>query len=178
MNQQKKGVSIFVRLLLSFLGVVILVSSTLTIVFYVYDKHSLKKHINEQIQQQFEAIDFHLRFEMQEKLLNDLRLLSSNPTLDDFIMSSDLEKDIHGRTLERLFHESLKYIHSYDSISFVDARGKEKIKVGRNGRVRTYRDVSGSDLIREDKKRTAGKHSRRGAFAECRGAGHFPHRYS
>jgi PAS domain S-box-containing protein len=147
MNQQKKGVSIFIRLLLSFLGVVILVSSTLTTVFYVYDKHSLKKHTVEQIQQQFEAVDFHLRFEMQEKLLNDLRLLSSNPTLDDFIMSNEPEKDIHGRALERLFLESLKYIRSYDSISFVDAHGKEKVKVGRNGRVSTYRDVSGSALF-------------------------------
>lgn len=144
MNQRKKGVSIFIRLLLSFLGVVILVSTTLTTVFYIYDKHALKKRAIDQIQQQFAAIDFHLRFEMQEKLLNDLRLLSSNPSLDDFLMSSELEQDIHGRALERLFFESLKYIRSYDSISFIDAGGKEKVKVGRSGRVKTQRDASSS----------------------------------
>jgi PAS domain S-box-containing protein len=156
MKRDKKGLSIFLRLLLSLLGVVIVISSALTMVFYVYNKRSLEKHTKENILQQFESIDYHLHIKMHGELLNEIRLLSSNPSLDAFMMSSELEKDVNARAVERLFLESLKYIHSYDSIYFVDALGRESVKVDWTGRVRQFRDISRSALFLNIKSGQAG----------------------
>jgi PAS domain S-box-containing protein len=146
-QREKKGFSIFSRLLISLLGVVVLVSGVLTVVFYVYSRRSLERHTKESMVQQFEAIDHHLRLEMREDLLNNLQILSSNPSIDEFLMSSPHEKEITARAVEWLFLESLKYIHGYDSIYFADAQGKESVKVDWTGRVRQFRDISRSALF-------------------------------
>ena len=147
MKEGSKGFSIFSRLLVSFLGAVVVISTALTAIFYVYTTRSLKRQAIENIQQQFEALDYRLRFQLQKELLNNLRVLSSNPLLDEFIMSSELEKEINARGVERLFLESMKYIPGYHTVVFADARGRETIKVDRTGRVKQYRDVSRNELF-------------------------------
>ncbi len=138
----KKGPSIFTRLLIALLGVVVLVSGTLTAVFYIYSRRSLEKQTTENILQQFSMIGYHFRYELRNSLVNNLQMLSSNPALDEFLMSSDIEREIAARSVERFFLESLKYDRSYESISFIGQRGVEAIKVDRSGRVRDYRNLS------------------------------------
>ncbi len=138
----KKGHSIFSRLLIALLGVVVLVCGMLTGVFYVYSRQSLEKQTKERILQQFDMIGYHFRSELRNSLVNNLQLLSSNPVLDEFLMSSDIEREIAARSVERFFLESLKYDKSYTSISFIGYAGVEAIKVDRSGRVRNYRNLS------------------------------------
>ncbi len=139
----KKGHSIFTRLLVALLAAVVLVSGTLTAVFYVYSKRSLEKQTRENLLQQFDMIGYHFRYELRNSLVNNLQLLSSNPSLDEFLMSSDVEREIAARSVERFFLETLKYDRSYESISFLGYNGLEAIRVDRSGRVRTYRNLSG-----------------------------------
>jgi len=146
-RNDKTGLSIFSRLLISFLGVVIAISGILTAVFYIFNRQAVEKTTTENIRQQFESIDYHLQFEMQEELLNDLRILAANPVLDEFMMSSAIEKEVNARALERLFLGSLKFIKGYESVTFVDAGGHEVVKVDRSGRIRHYRDISGNALF-------------------------------
>ena len=103
----------------------------------------------ESITQQFEAIDYHLGFELRDELLNELKIMASNPILDEYLMSPEFEKEVNARAVERLFLESMKYIKSYESIAYVNTLGKEAIKVDRHGRVRSYDNISGTAFFQE-----------------------------
>jgi PAS domain S-box-containing protein len=149
MEHERKGLTLFVQLLLFLLGIVIVISGSLTLIFSVYSKRALEQHSTEDILRQLDAISSHLRIELQKQLLNDLRILSSSPVLDALMTSSDLEKEINARAVERLFLESTKYIDNYESIFFADSFGRETIKVNRAGRVRQYRDMGQSPLFRD-----------------------------
>jgi len=153
----KKGHSIFSRLLIALLGVVVLVSGTLTAVFYVYSRQSLEKQTKENILQQFDMIGYHFRYELRNSLVNNLQLLSSNPSLDEFLMSSEIEREIAARSVERFFLESLKFDGSYESISFIGQEGVEAIKVDRSGRVRSYRNLSNRPLFDRIKRGSPGR---------------------
>ncbi len=128
-------------MLIVLLAVVVLVSGVLTAIFYVYSTRAAERQTQENVLQQFATISYHFRYELRDSLVKDLQLLSSNPILDDFLMSTEFERDIAARGVERFFLESLKYSKSYESISFVNYAGRELVKVDWSGRVRTYHDV-------------------------------------
>ena len=148
---EKKGLSLFPRLLMALIGIVVLISGMLTAVFYVYTRSSLERQTTESVLQQFETISYHFRYELRDSLVKDLQLLAANPLLDGFMMSSALERDVNARALERFFLESLRYSRNYESISYVDVVGKEVIRVDWSGRVRKYRDLSNRPLFQRIK---------------------------
>jgi PAS domain S-box-containing protein len=167
MNQEKiKGISLFPRLLLALLTVVVLISGMLTTVFYVYSKRSLEKQTMGNIRQQIARISYHFTAELGAVLVKDLHLLASNPILDDFIMSSELEREVTGRGVERFFFESLRYSKNYESISFVNSSGQEVVKVNRSGRVRTYRTVAETPIFARIKAGQAGGIDVEGPFRD------------
>ena len=145
-KSDKKGLSIFYKLLLSFLLVVTLISGTMTVVYYVFSKRSIEIQTRDHLYQVINGIKDHIRSDI-DSMGKDIQLLASNPSLDDYLMSSEIENEINARALERLFIKSLKLMHDARSISFVDYAGMEKIKVNRTGRIRTYRDMSSSKLF-------------------------------
>jgi len=138
---------LFPRLLLALIGIVVLISSMLTTVFYVYTRRSLERQTTENVLQQFETISYHFQYELRDSLVKDLQLMAANPLLDGFIMSSTLEREVNARAVERFFLESLRYTRNYESISYVDFAGKEVIRVDRSGRSKTYRDLSKRPLF-------------------------------
>ncbi len=81
--------------------------------------------------------------------MRNLRLLSASPVLDRFLMSSDPLRDVNTRSVERSFSQILGRSASYRSIAFVDAMGKEMVKVGAQGRQTDHRDLGESPLFRE-----------------------------
>ena len=122
MKQYKeKGLSLFYRLLLVFLGTVIIVSGLLTVISYIFSKNSLEKHTQERITQEFVNLSHEFEHELKTVLIKELQILASNPVLDNFIMSSLIEKEINARSLERLFLQSITYTDSYESISVTRA---------------------------------------------------------
>ena len=148
MTQEKvQGLSLFSSLFMALLAVVVLIGGMLTTVFYVYSKSAVEKQTRERIQQQFSAISSHFKTELGAALVKDLHLIASNPILDDFIMSSALEREVAARGVERYFFEALRYSKNYECIIFVNSFGKETIKVNRSGRVRTYRAMAGTRVF-------------------------------
>jgi PAS domain S-box-containing protein len=147
MARNSTGLSIFPRLLIAFVGVVIIMSSMLTAVFYVFSRKSVEKQTEEYVRQQFQTISYNFGSELRNALIKDLQLLDSNPLLDEFLMSSEAEREVTARAVERSFFESLKASRSYQSITFVDAAGREAVKVDWSGRVRKNEYVGGWPLF-------------------------------
>lgn len=144
---EKKGLSLFPRLLIALMGIVVLINGVLTAVFYVYNKRALEKHTTENVLQQFETISYHFRYELRDALIKDLQLIASNPILDEYIMSTEFDREVSARSVERFFLESLKYSKNYDGISYADFTGKEVIRTDWSGRVKVYRDFSRRQLF-------------------------------
>ncbi|OGW28250.1 MAG: hypothetical protein A2X56_08790 [Nitrospirae bacterium GWC2_57_13] len=151
-----KGLSLFSRMLIAFLAVVTLVSGALTWAFYVFSMRSIEQHTAENILQQFKAIEYHFGFETRVDMVKDLRILASNPVLDDFIMSSPAEREVGARAVERLFLGAMKYHESYQGVYFTNTLGREQVRVDRSGRVRKYRDLSAGRLFTRVKAGTPG----------------------
>ena len=131
-----KGLSISHRLLIAFVSVVIVISGLLTAVFYSFSVKFKRENVEERLWQQLEAIDQSFRYHFQEALVRDLQVLASSPLLDEFIMSSELEKQILSKSVERLFLQALKHTKGYQSMSFINVLGREAVKVDQTGRVR------------------------------------------
>jgi len=146
-RSEKEGLSLFPRLLIALMGIVVLISGMLTAVFYIYNKRALAKHTTENVMQQFETISYHFRYELRDALIKDLQLIASNPILDDYIMSTEFDREVSARSVERFFLESLKYSKNYDGISYADFTGKEVIRTDWSGRVKVYRDFSRRQLF-------------------------------
>jgi len=163
---RKKQLSLFPRLLLALIGIVVLISGMLTTVFYVYSKGSVEKQTMERIQQQFATISYHFTAELRAVLVKDLQLLASNPILDNYIMSSELEREVTARGVERFFFESLRYSRNYESISFVDSSGQEAVKVNWSGRVRNYRSIARSPIFNRIKAGQPGSIDVEGPFRD------------
>ncbi len=171
MNLDKvKGLALFPRLLIALLAVVVLVSGLLTTVFYVYNKRAVEKQTMENVLQQFETISYHFRTELRAALIKDLELLSSNPILDTYIMSADFEREVTARGVEQFFFESLKYSRSYESITYVNAAGREAVKVNWSGRVRKYADLSRKPIFTRIKAGQPGGIDVEGPFRDQTGA--------
>jgi len=147
MARDSTGLSIFPRLLIAFVGVVLIMSGILTAVFYVFSRKSVEKQTEEYVRQQFQTISYNFGSELRNALVKDLQLLDSNPLLDEFLMSSEAEREVTARAVERSFLESLKASRSYQSITFVDAAGREAVKVDWSGRVRKHEYVGGWPLF-------------------------------
>jgi PAS domain S-box-containing protein len=141
--------SLFYRLLFSFLAVVVIISGILTAVFYVFNKNSQERQIREQTLGAISAIYQSFHYQIQESTIKDLKLLVSNPKLNDFITSSALEKDIILLSVEKLFMKFINNEPGYRHIYFVDSMGMETIKVDRNGPVRTLHNIKRNPLFRQ-----------------------------
>ncbi len=155
-KSRNPGLSIFSRLLLVFLGTVLIISGLLTAVFYIHSKKSVEKHTEEHIAQQFANMKQHFYHQIRDVLLKDLQLLTSNPILDKFMTSTINESQLIAREVEKLFLESIQYTDNYQSISFIDYLGQEKIRIDKTGRSREYRDLSKNTLFTKIEKGTHG----------------------
>ncbi len=142
-----RGLSIFHRLLATFLSVIVAFGAVLVLTFYSFNKESVERHTRERISQQFESIKHGFADEWQNDLTVSLKLLAANLLLDEFIMSSQTEKDIRARSLERLFRQYIRHMENYRRIYFVDSLGKERIIVDKAGVVREYRNLKGNKLF-------------------------------
>ncbi|MBU0680270.1 MAG: response regulator [Proteobacteria bacterium] len=142
-----QGLSILHRLLIAFLSVFIVVCSALTTTYYLFSRSSISSYANEAVFRELEGINETFRNTIQETLIRELKLLSANPLLDEFLMSSESTQDINARALERLFLQKIKYFAGIERIRFVDSRGMDKVVVGQQGRMRDYRSFRESKLF-------------------------------
>ena len=133
----RKSFSIFSRLLIALLGVVVVTNGTLTTIFYVFSASARRQGAQERLSQQLAGIARTIHDRFQETLVREVRVLASSPVLDEFLMSSKIERGVLANAVERLFLETIAHTPEYRSISFVNAMGQEVIHVDRSGRIRT-----------------------------------------
>lgn len=143
-----RGLSIFHRLLATFLSVIVVFGGVLVLAFYSFNRQSIERYTRERIYQQFESMEHEFKDEWQNELIASLKLLAANPVLDEFIVSPRVEKDIRARSVERLFRQYIRYMQNYKRIYFVDPLGRERITVDRTGGIREHRNLRESSLFR------------------------------
>ncbi|AGF77572.1 PAS domain S-box [Desulfocapsa sulfexigens DSM 10523] len=141
LETKKYGLSISHRLLIAFLSIFIIGCSALTITYYLFSRNSISRYANEAVIRELESINDTFRNTIQKTLIRELRLLSANPLLDEFLISSESTRDINARALERLFLQEIKYVKEIEKIRFVDSRGMERVAVSKQGRIREYRSL-------------------------------------
>jgi PAS domain S-box-containing protein len=133
----------------TFLFLIILLSSSLSLVYYLHSRSLLEKRAREDISRELGDIARRFDYEIAGDLVRNLRLLSDSPVLDRFLTSSGPLRDINARAVERAFSQILDRSADYRTIALIDTLGNETVKVGRRGRQTDYRDLGRSPLFRE-----------------------------
>ncbi|ETW97957.1 MAG: hypothetical protein ETSY2_43575 [Candidatus Entotheonella gemina] len=126
---KKKGISIFLRMLIVFMAVNIATSGFLIAVAYVFSLRSLEKRTKENIAQQIAVIRDNFERQYGANLKRTIRALTASSILDDYLMASASEQLILKKRIERLFLRTMHDFGSYQSISFVNADGDIAIHV-------------------------------------------------
>jgi hypothetical protein len=126
---QKKGISIFLRILVVFMATNIATSGILILIAYAFSIRSIDKRTKETISQQVAIMRDHFEKQYGTNLKRSIRNLVTSPMLDDYLRSSSAEQLILGKRLERLFLGTVADFQSYHSIHFVDANGDVPIRV-------------------------------------------------
>ncbi len=136
MDSQKKGISIFLRILIVFMAVNIATSGILMIVAYVFSLRTLEKRTKESMTQQIAEIRDNFERQYGDDLKRTLRALTVASVLDDYLMASVADRPALQERVERLFLQTLDDFKNYHSISFVDADGDIAIHAVDNMRQR------------------------------------------
>ncbi|MEW6087192.1 MAG: ATP-binding protein [bacterium] len=133
MKTKLKNLSIFTQLIILFLGLVVFVNASLTIIFFFFNRKIVREHVNESIQQKYLSLENNFEY-VKSNLLEELGLLSENPVLDDYIMSSEAEKIIYGKKVKNIFLNYIKNNKEYECVCFKDIYGNERIDARKEGR--------------------------------------------
>lgn len=163
-NSKTAGLSIFYRILIAFLGVVVILGTVLTTTFYVSSKRSMLANAEETIAQQFETIQYEFDDELTKQLTRDLSLLAINPILDELMMSTERESILVTKKVEKLFQQFTKQMDSYQRISFIDYLGNEKVIFDQTGSSISHRNVHGGKLFEKIQAGTSGSLHFEGPF--------------
>ena len=135
--RNNKGISIFARILLVFLSINIITSSILIFIAYTFSIQSVEKRAQETISQQLATIRDKFENEYRTTLKRTIQNLLQSATLDDYLVSSEVEKLLIQHKLERLFVRTINGLNNFEEIIFVDHSGQIKIRVIGNKRRRT-----------------------------------------
>lgn len=146
-DTKEYGLSILHRLLISFLLMFVVVCGALTTTYYFFSRNYISRYANEAVYRELDAINDTFKNTISETLTHELQLLSENPLLDEFLMSSKSTEDINARALERLFLQTIKYFDGIERVRFVDSSGMDNVVVDRHGRVDEYRSMQESKLF-------------------------------
>ena len=144
---ESRGLSIFHRLLLAFLAVTILVSGAMSLVYYVFSKKNLVASTREVMAHHMQNTTYYFRHAMEDSLIRELRILATDPVLDEFMMASRANLPIKKHALELLLANHLRIMPDFEAIAFVDYRGVEVVRAERDGHADGYGDFGASPLF-------------------------------
>lgn len=148
-SYQKKGLSIFLRLLMAFIGITLVIGCLLMVSLYFFSRQSLEKQTKEGIVQQLTIISDSFAKEYGDNLLRTLKSLITSPLLDEYLLASKNEQLIIARKLERLFLQTVADFPGYQGIYCIDHLGLLKIGVVGQSRIRTYRKLKPEAIASE-----------------------------
>lgn len=147
---EKKGMPLYIRLLICFLGFSIVISGMLVIVYYIFNRRTIEKGTEEAISQQMLILNENFEHKYKKDLIKSLGNLVSRNTLNDYLLASEIMKPIISKKLERIFLLTISDFEIYRSIYFVDYLGKEKVGVVGKRRVKELRDLKKEGLLLKD----------------------------
>ena len=139
-SKSKKGISIFVRILIVFLGVNIATSGILLVIAFAFHRKAIEKRTKETVTQQLEILHDNFENDYRLDLKRSLETLATSSLLDDYLTVSELEKKILSKKIEQLFIQTIKTSKTYQSIRFVDADGN--VSIGVAGKLRQKEAVN------------------------------------
>ena len=138
---QLYGLSLFGRLLAAFLCITILTCSVLMVAAYLFSKQLIEQEVKTSLVSQIAATSNSFQHEHRINMTRTLRTLATSPFLDEYLSASELEQAIIGKSLERLFLQTIADFRSVRQVAFVDYTGAEKIAVTGNLRVKRLRHL-------------------------------------
>jgi signal transduction histidine kinase len=139
-SKNKKGISIFVRILIVFLCVNVATSGILLAVAFAFHRRAIEKRTKETITQQLEIIYENFENDYRRDLKRTLETLVSSSLLDDYLTVSEFKKKILSKKIELMFLQNIKTDKTYHNIRFVDAEGNVNISV--TGKLRDKKTVN------------------------------------
>ena len=139
-SKSKKGISIFVRILIVFLSVNIATSGILLVIAFSFHRKAIEKRTKETITQQLEILHDNFENDYRLDLKRSLETLASSSLLDDYLTASELEQKVLSKKIEQLFLQTIKTSKTYQSIRFVDADGN--VSMGVAGKLRIKEAVN------------------------------------
>ncbi len=131
--------SLFTQLCVAFAGVTLLTGSLLMVAAYWFSRHTLEKHMQASLVQQVAVLSQDFLHEYRDNGLRMVRSVASSPLFDAYLASSELEKTLLSKPLERLWLQTVADWPGVRSIAFVDHTGAENIAVLGNVRIKHYR---------------------------------------
>lgn len=133
-SKREKGISIFVRILVTFLCVNIVTSGILIVISFAFHRKSIEKRTKETVTQQLEILRDNFENDYRINLKQSLDVLVSSSILDDYTTVSENEKKILIKKIELLFIQTIQAHRTYHGIRFVDADGNIIISVAGKSR--------------------------------------------
>jgi len=136
----KRGLSIFLRILVVFLCVNIITSGILMVAAFIFHRNAIEKRTKEAVTQQLEILHDSFNNDYQQDLKRSLEVIVSSSLLDDYISVTKFEKAIISKKIEQMFKQTIKTFQTFHNIRFVDADGN--VTVGMKGKVRFKESVN------------------------------------
>src|SRR5262245_4154784 len=141
---KKKGVSIFVRILVVFMSVNIATSAVLILIAYLFSTDSIERRTKESISQQIGTIRDNFENHYSTILRSTLRSLADSSALDEYLLAPDVEKVIVAQKIEALLVQTINNFPSLQGIRFADFKGDIAISVFEKARRKEFLNLKGT----------------------------------
>ncbi|MFA5779796.1 MAG: ATP-binding protein [Elusimicrobiota bacterium] len=138
---KKKGLPILFRILLPFLGILLLITVILGFVFYGYNRGFIIKAVNEFVSHELENTLFYFDGNYKVVINTNLNFFQESYPLNDFISAEEIEKPIRRAAAEKRFISLSKINKNILSTRFIDFSGIEQIVISGSRRIRTYQSM-------------------------------------
>ena len=123
-SKSKKGISIFVRILIVFLCVNIATSGILMVIAFAFHRKAIEKRTKETVTQQLEILHDNFENDYRLDLKRSLEVLVSSSLLDDYLTVSEFEKTILSKKIEQMFKQTIKTCKTYHKYPVCRCRWK------------------------------------------------------
>ena len=138
-----KGLSIFYRHLLSYLGVGIIIIAIMAGAYWSNQQSAIKKELKSQFSNTLNASVLYFNHVYSSRITEDLKLMNISYTMNSYLSSSKEETLVAKSIVEQLcLHFTNSAGQMYLSARFIDQQGTEKIIVTGNKRIRNYTSVN------------------------------------
>ncbi len=134
-----KGLSIFHRLLISYLGVGIIVVVITGVEFYLHEQKTIKEELKSNFAYSLDSSMAYFDRTYTSRIKEDLNFIEKSSAFNSFLSSQKDEMLLNRSLAEQLFLHFTDRIHGiYLTTRFIDSKGIEKVITSGNKRLRDY----------------------------------------